>query len=119
MPQYQIVTGESVSQNPGGYTACEFLEEDYWRRRSFLDGGNETGPLLLGGGNSANVVAACLAARQKGIKIIAMTGDGGGRLAEHADILLAVPSSVTMHIQESHIALGHAITLAVEQLLEV
>ena len=80
------------------------------------------GDVLIGistSGNSANVVAACLAARQKGIKIIAMTGDGGGRLAEHADILLAVPSSVTMHIQESHIALGHAITLAVEQLLEV
>ena len=47
-----------------------------------------------------------------------MTGDGGGKLAEHADILLAVPSDVTMHIQESHIALGHVITLAVERLLE-
>ncbi|MGB2160102.1 MAG: D-sedoheptulose-7-phosphate isomerase [Candidatus Puniceispirillaceae bacterium] len=70
-------------------------------------------------GNSANIVAACLAAREKGIKIVAMTGEGGGAMAEHADILLAVPSSVTMHIQESHIALGHAITLAVEQLLEV
>ena len=82
----------------------------------------DEGDVLIGistSGNSANVVAACIAARQKGIKTIAMTGDGGGKLAEHADILLAVPSSVTMHIQESHIALGHAITLAVEQLLEV
>ncbi|MGB1177546.1 MAG: D-sedoheptulose-7-phosphate isomerase [Candidatus Puniceispirillaceae bacterium] len=69
-------------------------------------------------GNSANIVAACLAAREKGIKIVAMTGEGGGAMAEHADILLAVPSSVTMHIQESHIALGHVITLAVEKLLE-
>jgi D-sedoheptulose 7-phosphate isomerase len=54
-----------------------------------------------------------------GIKTIAMTGEDGGKLADHADILLAVPSSVTMHIQESHIALGHVITLAVEKLLEV
>ncbi|MGB2121815.1 MAG: D-sedoheptulose-7-phosphate isomerase [Candidatus Puniceispirillaceae bacterium] len=69
-------------------------------------------------GNSANIVAACAAAREKGIKIIAMTGEGGGAMAEQADILLAVPSSVTMHIQESHIALGHVITLAVEKLLE-
>ena len=69
-------------------------------------------------GNSANIVAACLAAREKGIKIVAMTGEGGGAMAENADILLAVPSSVTMHIQESHIALGHVITLAVEKLLE-
>ncbi|MEL0195664.1 MAG: SIS domain-containing protein [Rhodobiaceae bacterium] len=82
----------------------------------------DEGDVLIGistSGNSANIVAACVAARAMGIKTIAMTGDGGGKLAEHADILLAVPSSVTMHIQESHIALGHAITLAVEQLLEV
>ena len=69
-------------------------------------------------GNSANVVAACITAREQDMKIIAMTGKGGGRLADHADILLAVPSDVTMHIQESHIALGHVITLAVERLLE-
>lgn len=83
--------------------------------------GNE-GDVLIGistSGKSANVVAACLAAREMGIKIIAMTGEGGGKLADHADILLPVPSSVTMHIQESHIALGHVITLAVEKLLEV
>jgi D-sedoheptulose 7-phosphate isomerase len=80
------------------------------------------GDVLIGistSGNSANVVVACLAARERGIKVIAMTGAGGGRLAEHADILLAVPSDVTMHIQESHIALGHVITLAVEKLLAV
>ena len=83
--------------------------------------GNE-GDVLIGistSGNSANVVAACGAAREMGIKTIAMTGEDGGKLADHADILLAVPSSVTMHIQESHIALGHVITLAVEKLLEV
>lgn len=83
--------------------------------------GNE-GDVLIGistSGNSANVVAACLAAREKGIRVIVMTGEGGGRLADHADILLAVPSDVTMHIQESHIALGHVITLAVEKLLAV
>ena len=83
--------------------------------------GNE-GDVLIGistSGNSANVVAACLAAREKGIRVIAMTGEGGGWLAELVDVLLAVPSDVTMHIQESHIALGHVITLAVEKLLEV
>ena len=70
-------------------------------------------------GNSANVVRACEAAKSNDIHIIGMTGDGGGRLADMADILLAVPSTVTMHIQESHIALGHVMTLAVERLLDV
>ena len=81
-----------------------------------------TGDVLIAlstSGNSANVIAACIAAREAGIRVVAMTGDGGGRMAEHADIMLAVPSTVTMHIQESHIALGHVITLAVERLLAV
>lgn len=70
-------------------------------------------------GNSGNVVKACEAARQNDIRIVGMTGEGGGKIADLADLLLAVPSTVTMHIQESHIALGHAMTLAVERLLDV
>ncbi|MEC8130752.1 MAG: SIS domain-containing protein [Pseudomonadota bacterium] len=80
------------------------------------------GDVLIGistSGNSTNVLAACEAARSAGIGVVAMTGEGGGRLADHADILLEVPSSVTMHIQESHIALGHVVTLAVERLLDL
>ena len=80
------------------------------------------GDVLIGistSGNSANVVAACKAARAAGIGVVAMTGEGGGSVAEHADILLDVPSRVTMHIQESHIALGHVVTLAVERLLDL
>ena len=80
------------------------------------------GDVLIGistSGNSANVLAACKAARVAGIGVVAMTGDGGGALADHCDILLEVPSSVTMHIQESHIALGHVITLAVERILDL
>jgi D-sedoheptulose 7-phosphate isomerase len=50
--------------------------------------------------------------------VIAMTGQSGGQLAENCDLLIAVPSDITMHIQEGHIALGHAITAQVEQLLE-
>ena len=80
------------------------------------------GDVLIGistSGNSANVLAACKAARLADIGVVAMTGDGGGALADHCDILLEVPSSVTMHIQEAHIALGHVITLAVERILDL
>ena len=54
-----------------------------------------------------NVLAAKIA-RQMGIKVIAMTGKTGVTLAAHYDILLNVPSDITMHIQKCHIALGHA-----------
>lgn len=68
-------------------------------------------------GQSQNIINAAKAALKKDIKVIAMTGDTGGALAEHCTILLNVPSAKTMHIQEAHIALGHAITAAVETAL--
>ena len=46
-----------------------------------------------------------------------MTGETGGQMADNCDILLNVPSQITMHIQECHIALGHAITARVEQII--
>ena len=75
------------------------------------------GDVLIGistSGNSGNVVAALQAAKAKGLKTIALTGEGGGKLKDIADILIAVPSKKTALIQEVHIALGHAITAAVE-----
>jgi len=78
------------------------------------------GDVLIGlstSGNSANVVAAVKAAKANGIRTIAMTGESGGALKDLADVVIAVPSSQTGHIQEAHIALGHAITAAVEKAL--
>lgn len=80
----------------------------------------DAGDVLIGistSGNSKNVCAAVEAAKEKGITTIAMTGQSGGALAGLADHLLAVPASDTPLIQETHIALGHAITAEVEILL--
>ena len=80
----------------------------------------KSGDVLIGlstSGNSANVVKAIEAAKQLGITTVAMTGAGGGKMADLADILVAVPADQTPLIQECHIALGHAITAAVEKLL--
>ena len=46
-------------------------------------------------GNSKNVVAALKTARERGASTIALTGQGGGAMAEHADVLLAVPLSLS------------------------
>lgn len=78
------------------------------------------GDVLIGlstSGNSENVIAAAKMAKVKNIKMIAMTGEGGGKLAEYADLHIAVPSSITMHIQECHMALGHAITARIEDII--
>jgi D-sedoheptulose 7-phosphate isomerase len=68
-------------------------------------------------GNSANVLAGLQAARERGLHTIALTGQGGGKAAEWADILLAVPLQETPRIQELHVITYHSICAAVERML--
>ncbi|HTM03255.1 MAG TPA: SIS domain-containing protein [Vicinamibacterales bacterium] len=65
-------------------------------------------------GNSPNVVTALACARARGLLTVGLTGDGGGRLASHCDVLLAAPLSDTPRIQELHVVTYHAICAAVE-----
>jgi len=65
-------------------------------------------------GNSANVLAALRLARQMGLRTIALTGAGGGRCAELADILLDVPETLTPRIQEAHTVIYHVLCELVE-----
>jgi D-sedoheptulose 7-phosphate isomerase len=77
----------------------------------------EAGGALLAistSGNSANVVAAARAAKARGMTVIAMTGQGGGKLAAQADIVLAVPSKSTPLVQQGHLCLYHFLCAEVE-----
>lgn len=78
------------------------------------------GDVLVGistSGNSPNVALAMETAARIGLTRIAMTGQSGGRMAALTDILLAVPSTDTPRIQESHILLGHILCEAIEATL--
>jgi D-sedoheptulose 7-phosphate isomerase len=44
-----------------------------------------------------------------------MTGKTGGRLASLCDYCIRVPSDVTVHIQQAHLALEHIFCMIVEQ----
>lgn len=68
-------------------------------------------------GNSPNVLNALKQARGAGIKTIALTGQGGGKCAEYADILIAIPSAFTPHIQEAGVLIYHCICEQVEAVL--
>ena len=65
-------------------------------------------------GNSGNVLHAARVARAMGLKVIGLTGEKGGALAELSDILLNVPSGITYQIQEMHLPIYHTLCLAVE-----
>jgi D-sedoheptulose 7-phosphate isomerase len=69
-----------------------------------------SGDILVGistSGNSRNVIAAIEAAKLYGITTVALTGEGGGRMAQIADYLFAVESRETARVQEAHILVGH------------
>ena len=65
-------------------------------------------------GYSPNIIEGLKAAKAKGMLTIALTGEGGGKLAGLADILLAVPSKSTPRIQEAHLLLLHILAEEIE-----
>ena len=70
----------------------------------------EEGDIVVGistSGNSANVVEALEAARERGAFTVAMTGEGGGKMAGMADATICVPTKDTARVQEGHILCGH------------
>jgi len=65
-------------------------------------------------GNSPNVVSAFEKAREMGLKTIVLTGQGGGKCSELADVLIDIPSDFTPHIQEVGMLIYHCICEQVE-----
>lgn len=65
-------------------------------------------------GNSPNVIAGVDAARERGLRTVALVGKGGGQLASRVDVAIAVPSEVTARIQECHVAAIHVLCELVE-----
>jgi D-sedoheptulose 7-phosphate isomerase len=70
------------------------------------------GDVLLGistSGNARNVCFAAQVARAREVTVISLTGQGGGKLAELADVLIRAPSTRTDRIQEYHVHLYHCL----------
>ena len=71
-------------------------------------------------GNSENVQQAIQAAHEREMRVIALTGRGGGAmndLLSTNDIHLCVPHDRTMRIQEIHILLLHMLCDGIDTLL--
>jgi D-sedoheptulose 7-phosphate isomerase len=90
------------------------FEKVFSRQVEALVNENDVVIALSTSGNSENVIAGVLRAKDRGAKVVALTGSSGGRLKESADILLNVPSDDTPRIQEAHITIGHIICGLVE-----
>lgn len=108
-----------------GVNHCEFsaVGNDYGFERVFARGVEALGRVgdvaiaLSTSGESPNVLAAVESARERGLRTIALLGKGGGRIARRVELPLVVASDRTPHIQEAHIAIGHAIAALVDEAL--
>ena len=69
-------------------------------------------------GNSANVLAAAAAAHDRDMRVIALTGGGGGRISAMlttGDVEICVPADSTARIQEVHLLVIHCLCDLVDQ----
>ena len=85
----------------------------------YLEANGRKGDVVLAistSGNSGNVIKACEVARSKGIKIVALTGKTGGKLAKLADVEIRVPhKGYSDRIQEIHIKVIHILIEIIEK----
>ena len=71
-------------------------------------------------GNSPNVIEAIQAAHERDMKVVALTGRGGGRIADllrDGDVELCVPAERTSRIQEVHLLTLHCLCDGIDCLL--
>lgn len=66
-------------------------------------------------GSSENVVNAAIVAKAMGVKVLALTGNSGGRLFGISDICIRVPKGETYQVQELHLPVYHAVCALVEE----
>jgi D-sedoheptulose 7-phosphate isomerase len=68
-------------------------------------------------GNSANVIEAIQASHELGARVIALTGNGGGKMGATLradDVHVCVPHKVTARIQEVHLLVLHCLCDAID-----
>lgn len=75
------------------------------------------GDVFLGistSGNSKNIINAMMAAKIKGMRIIGLTGQKGGKFNDYCDIIIHVPEEETFKIQELHLPVYHVLCAMLE-----
>jgi len=85
----------------------------------YIEAVGQEGDTLLAistSGNSPNVLKACETAREKGMKIVGLTGKDGGKLASICDVEIRAPKSdYADRAQEIHIKVIHSLIHYIEE----
>ena len=109
----------AIAISDQGYLSCVANDYGYdFVFSRFIEGMGKSGDVLLAistSGNSKNVINAAKVARDKGIKVIGLTGKNGGELAQHCDVEIRVEhQGYADRIQEIHIKVIHSLIGLIE-----
>jgi D-sedoheptulose 7-phosphate isomerase len=80
-------------------------------------GYGNTGDVLIAistSGNSRNVLDAIITAKAKGLVVIGLTGETGGKMKSCCEILINVPGKNTVSVQELHLPVYHTLCRIIE-----
>lgn len=110
----------AIAISDGGHLTCTANDFGYDRVFSrFLRAIAQKGDVLLAistSGNSQNIINAAELAKQRQMKVIALTGKQGGKLAEFCDVMIQVPHiGYADRIQEVHIKIIHILIMLIEE----
>lgn len=110
----------ALSISDPGHMSCvgnEFGYDFIFSR--FVDAIGQPNDVLLAvstSGNSANVIKAAESAQVKDMKVIALTGKNGGKLADNADVEIRVPHfGFADRIHEIHYKIVHILIVLLEK----
>lgn len=70
---------------------------------------------LTTSGNSRNCVLAAIAAKAKDMKVISITGESGGKIAELSDVTIKLPEKETYLVQELTLPVYHFLCAELEK----
>ena len=109
---------EALSVNSSAVTAIanDYGYDQIFRRQ--IEAFVQAGDVVIGlttSGNSRNIVLAFEEARKRDAVTVAVTGNGGGKVAEVADLVLLGPDGYSAIVQEVHQRMCHIICDLVEQ----
>ena len=114
----------AISISDPSYITCTANDFGYnYIFSRFVEGVGKKGDVLLAistSGNSENILNAAKVAHSSGMKIISLTGKGGGELPSIADVDIRVPHlGFSDRIQEIHIKVIHILIHLIEKGLDL
>lgn len=114
LPAIALTTDTSIITAIGNDSSFELI---FSRQIEALGNAGDVLLAISTSGNSPDVLAALDAAARQQMAIIGLTGEGGGKMADRCDWLLAVPDRRTPLIQEVHLACEHLLCQLVDYFL--